>query len=144
MFISMRVDRFFLRVEEKTLPLHGGRRWSLPTWPYASVRLPPPGPTKTGLFHGVPRKTHWGGALGRLLFVVVEPHSLSGGGGQHRGRRTGTWPRGLHLAEPPPKVAGHPCNGDEAATKTRKAEAGDGGRRRKAGGAFIKKVRMCK
>jgi hypothetical protein len=24
--ISMRVDRFFLRVEEKTLPLHGGRR----------------------------------------------------------------------------------------------------------------------
>jgi hypothetical protein len=26
---SMRVDRFFLRVEEKTLPLHGGHRWSL-------------------------------------------------------------------------------------------------------------------
>jgi hypothetical protein len=30
---SMRVDRFFLRVEEKTLPLHGGRRWSPPTLP---------------------------------------------------------------------------------------------------------------
>jgi hypothetical protein len=30
---SMRVDRFFLRVEEKTLSLHGGRRWSPPTWP---------------------------------------------------------------------------------------------------------------
>jgi hypothetical protein len=31
----------------------------------------------------------------------VEPHSLCGGGGQHRGRRTGTWPRGLLLVEPP-------------------------------------------
>jgi hypothetical protein len=30
---SMRMDRFFLWVEEKTLPLHGGRRWSLATWP---------------------------------------------------------------------------------------------------------------
>jgi hypothetical protein len=30
---SMRVDHFFLRVEEKTLPLHGGRRWSPPTCP---------------------------------------------------------------------------------------------------------------
>jgi hypothetical protein len=25
---SMRVDRFFLRVEKKTMPLHGGHRWS--------------------------------------------------------------------------------------------------------------------
>jgi hypothetical protein len=28
---------------KKTLPLHGGRHWSLPTWPYTRVRLPPPG-----------------------------------------------------------------------------------------------------
>jgi hypothetical protein len=28
---SMRVDLFFLCVEEKTLPPHGGCRWSLPT-----------------------------------------------------------------------------------------------------------------
>jgi hypothetical protein len=29
----MCVDHFILRVEEKTLPLHGGYRWSPPTWP---------------------------------------------------------------------------------------------------------------
>jgi hypothetical protein len=34
---SMRVDCFFLRIQEKFLPLHGGRRWS----PTSS-----PGPTK--------------------------------------------------------------------------------------------------
>jgi hypothetical protein len=43
------------------------------------------------------------------------------------------WPRGLLLAEPPPRVAGHTCDGDEAATETRKAEVGEGDRRRKAG-----------
>jgi hypothetical protein len=53
------------------------------------------------VLHGAPRKTHGGGALGRLLFVIAEPHSLGGGGRQHRGRRTGTWPWGLVLAEPP-------------------------------------------
>jgi hypothetical protein len=99
----------------------------------ARVRLPPPGRWRTGLFHGVPRKTHGGVALGRLLFVTAEPHSLGGGGGQHRGRRTGTWPRGLLLAEPPPRVAGHTCDGDEAATKTRKTKAGEGDRRWKVG-----------
>jgi hypothetical protein len=61
-----------------------------------------------------------GGALGRLLFVTAEPHSLGGGGGQHRGRRTGTWLRGLLLAEPPPRVAGHTYDGDEAETEKRK------------------------
>jgi hypothetical protein len=30
---SMHVDRFLLHVQEKTLPLHGGRHWSPPTWP---------------------------------------------------------------------------------------------------------------
>jgi hypothetical protein len=34
----------------------------------------------------------------------------------------------------PPRVAGHTCDGDEA------ADAGEGDRRREAGGAFIKKV----
>jgi hypothetical protein len=81
--------------------------------PCARVRLPPPGRRRTDLFHGAPRKTHGGGALGRLLFVTAEPHSPGGGGGQHQGGRTGTWPRGLLLAEPPPRVAGHPCDGDE-------------------------------
>jgi hypothetical protein len=69
--------------------------------PCASVWLPPPGRRRTGLFHGAPRKTHGGGALGWLLFVTAEPHSLGEGGGQHRGRRTGTWPRVLLLVEPP-------------------------------------------
>jgi hypothetical protein len=81
--------------------------------PCARVRLPPPGRRRTDLFHGVPRKTHGGGALGWLLFVTMEPHSLGGGSGQHRGRRTGTWPWGLLLAEPPPRVVGHTCDGDE-------------------------------
>jgi hypothetical protein len=76
---SMRVDRFFLRIEEKILPLHGGRRWSSRspqcTWtafafalrkkpclsmagvagvrqlgPCVCVRLPPPGRRRTDLF----------------------------------------------------------------------------------------------
>jgi hypothetical protein len=101
--------------------------------PCARVRLPPPGRRRTDLFRGAPRKTHRGDALGRLLFVTMEPHSLGGGGGQHRGRRTRTWPRGLLLAEPPPRVAGHTYDGDEAVTETRKEEAGEEDRRRKAG-----------
>jgi hypothetical protein len=48
--------------------------------PCVHVRLPPPGRRRTGLFHGVPRKTHGGGVLGRLLFVTAEPYSLGGGG----------------------------------------------------------------
>jgi hypothetical protein len=95
--------------------------------PCARVRLPPPGRRRTDLFHGAPRKTHGGGVLGRLLFVTAEPRSLSGGGGQRRGRRTGTWPQGLLLAEPPLESRAIP------ATETRKAEAGEGDRRRKAG-----------
>jgi hypothetical protein len=43
---SMHVDRFFLRVEEKTLPLHGGRRWSPPTWPLRACTASSLGPTK--------------------------------------------------------------------------------------------------
>jgi hypothetical protein len=90
--------------------------------PWAHGRLPPIGRQRTGLFHGAPRKTHESGVLGRLLFVTMDPHSLGRGGGQHRGRRTGTWPRGVILAEPPPRVADHIYDGDEAATETGKAE----------------------
>jgi hypothetical protein len=72
---SMRMDRFFLRVEEKTLPLHGGCPWSprspqcawtassfalskktlplyggchcsLPTWPLRACTASSPRPTK--------------------------------------------------------------------------------------------------
>jgi hypothetical protein len=43
---SMRVDCFFLRVEEKTLPLHGRRRWSPPIWPLRACMASSPGRTK--------------------------------------------------------------------------------------------------
>jgi hypothetical protein len=46
MLTSMRVDRFFLHVEEKTLPLHGGCRWSPPTWPLRACTASSPGPRK--------------------------------------------------------------------------------------------------
>jgi hypothetical protein len=51
--------------------------------PCVHVRLPPLSRRRTSLLHGAPRKTHGGGALGRLLSVTVEPQSLGGGGGQH-------------------------------------------------------------
>jgi hypothetical protein len=38
---------------------------------------------------------------------------------------------GLLLAEPPLRVVGHPSNGDEAGTETRKTEAGEGDGRQK-------------
>jgi hypothetical protein len=81
--------------------------------PCAPLRLPSPSRRRTDLFHGAPRKTHEGGALGWLFFITAEPHSFDGGDGQHRGRRTGTWPWGLLLVEPPPRFTGHTCDGDE-------------------------------
>jgi hypothetical protein len=42
----MRVDRFFLRVEERTMPLHSGCRWSPPTWPLRACTASSPRPTK--------------------------------------------------------------------------------------------------
>jgi hypothetical protein len=101
--------------------------------PCVRVQFSPPGRRRTGLFHGAPSKMHGGGALGRLLFITAEPHSLGGGGGQHRGKRIGTWQRGLVLAEPPPRVTGHTYDRDEAATKTRKAKVREGDRWRKVG-----------
>jgi hypothetical protein len=95
---SMRVDRFFLHVEEKTLPLHGGCRWSPPTSPLCMCTPSCPGLTKNQPLPWSTEEAHGGSALVRLLFVTVEPHSLGGGGRQHRGRRMGTCPRGLLLA----------------------------------------------
>jgi hypothetical protein len=105
----------------------------------ACVQLPPPGRWRIDLFHGASRKTHGGGTFGRLLFVTAKPHSLGGGGGQHRGRQTGTCPRCLLLAEPPPRVAGHTCDEDEAAKETRNVEAREGDRRRKVGQSVYSK-----
>jgi hypothetical protein len=116
----MRVDRFFLRVRKKTCISMAGVAGVRQLGPCARVRLPPSGRRRTDLFHGAPRKTHGGGALGRLLFITAEPHSLGGGGRQHQGRRTGTWLRGLLLAEPPPRVMGHTCDGDEEGESRRR------------------------
>jgi hypothetical protein len=126
---SMLVDLFFLRVEEKTLPLHDRCRWSLPTWPLRMCTASSPRPTKNRPLPWSTEEDARGGTLGRLLVVAAKPHSLGRGSGQHRGRRTGTWPWpwGLLLAEPPPRVAGHPV------METRKAKAGEGDRRRKVG-----------
>jgi hypothetical protein len=41
--------------------------------------------------------------------------------------------RGASSLQTSPRVTDHTCDGDEAATETRKAEAGEGDRRRKAG-----------
>jgi hypothetical protein len=98
----------------------------------ARVRLPPPVLRRTDLFHGALWKTHGGGVLVQLLFVTTEPHSLGRGSGHHRGRRTGMWPQGLLLANPP-RVAGHTWDGDEAAMETRRAEAREGDRSWKEG-----------
>jgi hypothetical protein len=115
------------------MPLHGGRRWSPPTWPLRACMASSPGPTKN-------RPLPWSteeDAQGQCAGTAPLRHrgtSLS-----WRGRLTapmkmdGMWPRGLLLVESPPRVAGHTYDGDEAATKTRKAEAREGDRRRKAG-----------
>jgi hypothetical protein len=56
-----------------------------------------------------------------------------------RGRRTAPRKTARDVAAGPPpcrtspRVTGHTCDGDEATTETRKAEAGEGDRRRKAG-----------
>jgi hypothetical protein len=106
--------------------------------PCARVRLPPSGQRRTGLFHGAPRKTHGGDALGRPSSSPQEPHSLGGGGEQHRGRRTETCPRGLVLAEPPLESRTIPT------TEMRKVEDGEGIEGGRQDRAFIKKVRMRK
>jgi hypothetical protein len=69
-----------LCVEEKTYLSMAGCRWSPLTWPLRMCTASSPGPTRTGLFHGAPRKTHGGGTLRWLLFVATGPHSLGGGG----------------------------------------------------------------
>jgi hypothetical protein len=94
---SMRVDRFFLHVEAKKPYLSMESVTGVhQLGPCARVRLHPTGQRRTGLFHGAQRKTHRGGALGRLLFVTTEPHSLSGG------RRTAPRKTGGDVAAGPP------------------------------------------
>jgi hypothetical protein len=98
----MRVDRFFLRIEEKTLPLHGGRRWSPPTWPLRACTASSPGPTKN---RPLPWSTEEDARRRRAGTTPLRHHrtSLS-----WRGRRTG--PRktdGDVAAGPPPCRTSH-------------------------------------
>jgi hypothetical protein len=140
----MRLDRFFLRVEEKPCLSMAGVAGVRQLGSCTRVWLPPLGRQRTGLFHGAPRKMHGGDTLGRLLFVTAEPHSLGGGGGQHRGRRMGMWLRSLLLAEPP--VESWAIHAMETRLRWRSGRRKlekriEGGRQ---GRAFIKKVRMRK
>jgi hypothetical protein len=92
----MRVDSFFLRIEEKTLPLHGGRCWSPPTWPLGACTTSSPGPTKN-------RPLPWSaeeGARGRCVGTAPLHHR-----GTSLSWRGGTTPRKTYedvLAGPPP------------------------------------------
>jgi hypothetical protein len=94
---SIRVDRFFLRVEKKTLPLHGGYCWSPPTCPLCACMTSSPGPKKNRPLPWRAEKTHRGGVLGRLLFVTAEPHSLGGvtDSTEEDGRGRGRWASSL-------------------------------------------------
>jgi hypothetical protein len=135
---SMHMDHFFIHVEEKTLPLHGCCQWSLPTWPLGACTASSPGSTKNWPLPWSVEEDARGQRAGTAPLRHRRNHSVGGGCGQHRGRRTGTWPWGLLLAEPPPRVAGHTWQ----RRGRQKPEKGiDGGRQ---GRAFIKKVRMCK
>jgi hypothetical protein len=85
--------------------------------PCARVWLPPSGQRRTDVFHGASRKTHGGGALGRILFITAESHSL-GGGRQHRGKWMWTWPRPPPCRTSPLESRAIPatewgCDGDE-------------------------------
>jgi hypothetical protein len=128
---SMRADRFFLSVEgktlplhggcrwspcspqcawtassfalsNKTLPLHGGRRWSLPTWPLRAFTASSPGPTKNRPF---PWSTEED-TLGRRARTTPLHHrgtSLS-----WRGRRTTPRKTDGDVAEGPPPCRNSP------------------------------------
>jgi hypothetical protein len=124
---SMRVDHVFLLIEKKTLPLLGGRHCSPPTCPLRVSTASSPGQTKNRPVPWSAEEDARGGALGQLLFISTEPHSLDRGSGQHRAKRTGTCCRASSLQNLPLESRAIP------ATEMRKAEAGEGDRRQKAG-----------
>jgi hypothetical protein len=90
---SMRVDRFFLRTEgKKTLPLHGGRRRSPPTWPLRACMASPPVWRKTtSSMERWGRRTgaaHWGGSSSspRNLTLLAGAADNTEEDGRGRGR----------------------------------------------------------
>jgi hypothetical protein len=140
----MCVDCFFLRIEEKTMPLHGRRRCSLPTRPLRACTASSPGPMKNWPLPWSTEEDARGWRTG------ATPLRHCGTSLSWRGRRTALRKtNGDVAAGPPPcrtspRVAGHTCDGDELRRRRgrQKPEKGiEGGRR---GIAFIKKVRMHK
>jgi hypothetical protein len=124
--------------------LHGGLHWSPPNWPLRACTASSPGPTKNWPLPCSAEDDTRGGALGQLLFVTAEPHSFGGGGGQHRGRQTGTWLRVSSLRNLPLESRAIPATETRLRRRwgRRKPEKGiEGGRQ---GRTFIKKVRMRK
>jgi hypothetical protein len=95
--------------------------------PCTCVRLPPPGRQRAGLFHGAPRKTHEGGALGGSSSSPQNLTLLAGVADStvEDGRGHGLGASSLHNL--PLESRAIP------ATETRKAEAGARDRRQKAG-----------
>jgi hypothetical protein len=127
------MDHFFLHVEEKNpaSPLRASLEST--NMALALCTASSPGPTKN-------QPLPWSAeedARGRRAGMAPLRHcrtSLSWQGRRTAPRKTNEdVAAGLLLAEYPPRVAGQNWDGDEDATKTRKAEAGEGDRRQKAG-----------
>jgi hypothetical protein len=139
----MRVDRFFLRIEGKKPCLSmAGVAGVHQLDPCVRVRLPPPSRQRTGLFHGVPRKTHGGGALGRLYWRNLT--LLAGAAVSTEEDRQGRGRGASSLKNLPLESRAIPATETRLQRRRvrRKPEKGiEGGRR---GGVFIKKVRMRK
>jgi hypothetical protein len=141
---STHVDRFFLHVEEKTILSMAGIAGVRQLGPCACVRLPSPGRRRTWLFHEAPRKTHGGDALGRLLFVAAEPHSLGGAENSTEKNGRGHSRGASSLQNLPLESRAIPMTEMRLRWRRgwRKLVKGiEGGRR---GKVFIKKVRMRK
>jgi hypothetical protein len=106
------------------------------------VRLPPSSRQRTSLFHGVPRKTHGGGALGRLYWRNLT--LLAGAADSSEEDRQGCGRGASSLQNRPLESRAIPATETRLQRRQvrRKPEKGiEGGRR---GRVFIKKVRMRK
>jgi hypothetical protein len=143
--ISMRVDRFFLRVEEKNPASPWRASLESANLALAHVydflpRLDEESASSMERQGRCTGATRWDD----LLFITAKPHSLGGGGGQHRGKRTGMWPWGLLLAEPPLESRAIPATEMSLWRRRGRRKPGKGIEGGRQGRAFIKKVRMHK
>jgi hypothetical protein len=94
---SMRVDRFFLRVEEKKPCLSmAGVAGVHQLGPCARVRLPPLGRQRTGLFNGAPERrtgaTRWDGSSSSPRKLTLLARVVDNTEEDERGRGRGASP----------------------------------------------------